>query len=141
MRLLNYRSWGDSVSGYSIIPTKVDNNTNFYKYHLLYMFMGFTHILGENNAVAKVLDFMTSSAVDVDYNVADIAEDAELSWEYAKDVISRLVKAGIVVKTRSVGRSDMYKLADNKVAKELLKFIDALDLQLAKQKSKEVQIA
>ena len=98
-------------------------------------------MLGDNNAVAKVLDFMTSSAVDVDYNVADIAEDTGLSWEYTRDVIYRLIKAGIVVKTRTVGRSDMYKLAENKVAKQLLKFIDAFDLYLAKQKPKEVEIA
>jgi hypothetical protein len=35
----------------------------------------------------------------------------------------------------------MYKLAENKVAKELLGFIDAFDLNLARQKSKEVELA
>lgn len=103
--------------------------------------MGFTLIMGENNAVARVLDFMTSSAVDVDYNVADIAEDTGLSWEYTKEVVARLAKAGLVVKTRTIGRSDMYKLASNKAGKELLSFIDAFDENLAKHKNRQAQMA
>jgi DNA-binding IscR family transcriptional regulator len=85
--------------------------------------------------------FRSSSAVEVDYNVADIADDTGLSWEYTKEVITRLVKAGLVVRTRTIGRSDMFKLAGNKAGKGLLSFIDAFDANLAKQKTKQAQIA
>jgi len=86
-----------------------------------------------NNPVIKVLDFlMTFQAFD--YPMTEIAKNSGVSYSTLQTIWGGLVKNNIVIKTRRVGKSDLYKLnTRNPAVQQLIK----LDWNLVKGSRKE----
>ncbi|OIO41815.1 hypothetical protein CO154_02660 [Candidatus Pacearchaeota archaeon CG_4_9_14_3_um_filter_31_7] len=93
----------------------------------------FVEVFG-NNPVIKVLDFLLTFA-DFDYPMTEIAKNSEVSYSTLQTFWDKLVKNKIVVKTRRVGKSDLFKLNTNNPAiKQLIK----LDWNLVKGVEEEI---
>lgn len=92
----------------------------------------FVGIFG-NNPVIKVLDFlMTFQAFD--YPMTEIAKNSGVSYSTLQTIWGGLVKNNIVIKTRRVGKSDLYKLnTRNPAVQQLIK----LDWNFVKGSRKE----
>src|SRR3989344_4648021 len=95
----------------------------------------FVEIFG-NNPVIKVLDFLITFA-DFDYPMTEIAKNSGVSYSTLQIFWPKLEKNNIIIKTRRVGKSDLYKLnTDNPAVKELIK----LDWKLTVGSGKEVVV-
>jgi len=93
----------------------------------------FLEVFG-NNPIIKVLDFLISFQL-FDYPLTEIAKNSEVSYSTLQTFWEKLERNNIVVKTRRVGKSDLYKLnTDNPAVQQLIK----LDLNLIKGTEKEV---
>ena len=96
----------------------------------------FVEIFG-NNPVMKVLDFLITYQL-FDYPLTEIAKKSGVSYSTLQTFWHRLEKNNIVIKTRRVGKSDLYKLnTENPAIKELIK----LDWKLVKGSEKNVLIS
>jgi len=70
----------------------------------------------------KFLDFLIGNHF-FDFNMTDIAREAGISYNSLQSFFDEFLEKGIVVKTRRVGKSDMYKLnMDNLTAQNMVKF-------------------
>ncbi len=92
----------------------------------------FVEIFG-NNPVIKVLDFLITFQV-FDYPMTEIAKNSGVSYSTLQTIWGGLVKNNIVIKTRRVGKSDLYKLnTRNPAVQQLIK----LDWNFVKGSQKE----
>ena len=58
-----------------------------------------------------------------DFNMTDMAREANISYNSLKGFFGEFLEKGVIVKTRRVGKSDMYKLnMDNATAQNFLRF-------------------
>jgi len=58
-----------------------------------------------------------------DFNLTDMARESSISYNSLISFFDEFLEKGIVIKTRRVGKSDMYKLnMDNPIAKRFLQF-------------------
>ena len=95
----------------------------------------FVEVLG-NNPIIKVLDFLITFA-DFDYPLTEIAKNSGVSYSTLQTFWSRLIKNKIVIKTRRVGKSDLFKLnTKNQAVQQLIK----LDWNLVKGAEKEILV-
>lgn len=79
----------------------------------------FMRFFGEHPLV-RILDFLMDNFA-FDYTKTDIAKNSDVSWATLYQYWGRLEKNGIVVKTRSVGNSTLYRLnTGNPFVKKLL---------------------
>jgi len=92
-----------------------------------------------DSPTSKVLDFFIDNQ-EFDYSSIDITKGAEIAWSTLHEFFPDLVKLGIVIKTRKIGRAELYKLnLENPLVKKLLE-IDTLvskqliQLEIDKQK-------
>ncbi len=96
----------------------------------------FIEIFG-NNPIMKVLDFLITFQL-FDYPLTEIARNSEVSYSTLQTFWEKLERNNIVIKTRRVGKSDLYKLnTKNPAVQQLIK----LDWNLtsgAIQKQQEV---
>ncbi len=70
----------------------------------------------------KFLDFLIGNHF-FDFNMTDMAKEANISYNSLKSFFEEFLKKGIIVKTRRVGKSNMYKLnMDNSTTQNFLKF-------------------
>lgn len=75
----------------------------------------------------RVLDFLIDNDL-FDYNLTEIAREANVSYNSLISFFDEFIKSGIVIKTRKQGKSDLYKLnTDNLFVRHLIK----LDVELA----------
>ncbi|MBU2639779.1 MAG: helix-turn-helix domain-containing protein [Nanoarchaeota archaeon] len=80
----------------------------------------FLEVFG-NNPVIKVLDFLITFQL-FDYPLTEIAKNSEVSYSTLQTFWDKLERNNIVIKTRKVGKSDLYKLnTDNPAIKQLIK--------------------
>src|SRR3989344_2377904 len=94
----------------------------------------FVDVFG-NNPVIKVIDFLITFA-DFDYPLTEIAKNSGVSYSTLQTFWSKLENNNIVIKTRRVGKSDLYKLnVNNPAVKQLIK----LDWKLVKGVEQEIQ--
>ncbi len=85
--------------------------------------------------VVRVIDFLITFR-HFDYNRKEIARNSSVSWNTLNKIWNGLEKKKIVVKTRRVGKSQMYKLnAENPVVQNLL----ALDKKLMLESMDEIK--
>ncbi len=71
--------------------------------------------------IVRVLDFLITYQA-FDYSLTEIAEKAEVSYSTLQTLWNKLVENKIVVKTRRVGKSDLYKLnSKNPAVQQLIK--------------------
>jgi hypothetical protein len=95
----------------------------------------FTEYFGDS-PTTRVLDFFIENDL-YDYSKTDIFRETGVARTTLQSVIESLLKRKIIVKTRSVGRADMYKLnRGNPVVEEIVKFAvsvvtSAVKLELA----------
>ncbi|HDK42189.1 MAG TPA: hypothetical protein ENG87_02315, partial [Candidatus Pacearchaeota archaeon] len=81
----------------------------------------FLEYLGDTPKL-RFLDFLIGNHF-FDFNMTDMAKEANISYNSLKSFFDEFLKKGIIIKTRRVGKSDMYKLdMDNEIAKNFLKF-------------------
>ena len=93
----------------------------------------FTEVFG-NNPIIKVLDFLITFQL-FDYPLTEIAKNSGVSYSTLQTFWDKLEKNKIVIKTRRIGKSDMYKLnTNNPAVKQLIK----LDWNLIKGAEQEV---
>ena len=86
-----------------------------------------------NNSVIKVLDFLITFQL-FDYPLTEIAKNSNISYSTLHTFWYKLEKNNIVMKTRRVGKSNLYKLnTDNPAIKQLIE----LDWNLIKGSEKE----
>lgn len=92
----------------------------------------------------RFLDFLIGNHF-FDYNMTDMAREAEISYNSLKEFFNSFLKKGIIIKTRRVGKSDMYKFnTDNETSKTLLQFAWELtkrDLGIGKKQISYLQKA
>ncbi len=70
----------------------------------------------------RFLDFLIGNHF-FDFNMTYMAREAGISYNSLKVFFDEFLEKGIIVKTRRVGKSDMYKLnIDNAIAQNFLKF-------------------
>ena len=87
----------------------------------------FIEVFG-NNPIMKVLDFLITFQL-FDYPLTEIARNSEVSYSTLQTFWEKLEKNNLVIKTRRVGKSDLYKLnTKNPAVKQLIK----LDWNLTK---------
>jgi hypothetical protein len=93
----------------------------------------FLEVFG-NNPAMKVLDFLITFQL-FDYPLTEISKNSGVGYSTLQTFWGNLEKNKIVVKTRRVGKSDLYKLnTDNPAVKQLL----ALDWNLIKGAEQEI---
>ena len=70
----------------------------------------------------RFLDFLIGNHF-FDFNMTDMAKEAGISYNSLKSFFDEFLQKGIIIKTRRVGKSEMYKLnMDNETSKNFLKF-------------------
>ncbi|MBI2629235.1 hypothetical protein HYW74_04075 [Candidatus Pacearchaeota archaeon] len=80
----------------------------------------FIEVFG-NNPVIKVLDFLITFQL-FDYPLTEIAKNSGVSYFTLQTFWDKLERNNIVVKTRRIGKSDMYKLnTKNPAVQQLIK--------------------
>ena len=95
----------------------------------------FIEVFG-NNPIMKVLDFLITFQL-FDYPLTEIAKNSRVSYSTLQTFWPKLEKNRIVVKTRRVGKSDLYKLnTKNPAIQQLIK----LDWNLIKGSEEEMMI-
>jgi hypothetical protein len=93
----------------------------------------FLEVFG-GNPIMKVLDFLITFQA-FDYPLTEIARNSEVGYSTLQTFWYKLEKNRIVVKTRRVGKSDLFKLnTTNPAVKQLIK----LDWNLVKGAEHEV---
>jgi len=99
----------------------------------MYQKSTFIEVFG-NNPVMKVLDFLITFQA-YDYPLTEIAKNAGVSYSTLQSFWNNLERNKIVIKTRRVGKSDLFKLnTSNPAVKQLIK----LDWNLIKGEEQEV---
>jgi len=77
-----------------------------------------------------------------DFNMTDMAKEANISYNSLISFFQEFLDKGIIIKTRRVGKSDMYKLnMDNVVVQNFLRFawfLTKQDLGIEEPKQDEV---
>lgn len=93
----------------------------------------FIEVFG-NNPIIKVLDFLITFQL-FDYPLTEIAKNSGVSYSTLQTFWDKLERNRIVIKTRRIGKSDMYKLnTNNPAVKQLIK----LDWNLIKGAEQEI---
>lgn len=93
----------------------------------------FVEVFG-SNPIIKVLDFLITFQA-FDYPLTEIAKNSGVSYSTLQTFWDKLERNNIVIKTRRVGKSDLYKLnTKNPAVQQLIK----LDWNLIKGVKKEI---
>lgn len=80
----------------------------------------FIEVFG-NNPIMKVIDFLISFQM-FDYPLTEIAKNSEVSYSTLQTFWEKLERNNIVIKTRRIGKSNLYKLnTKNSAVKQLIK--------------------
>ena len=86
-----------------------------------------------NSPIVKVIDFFLDNR-EFDYSLTDIAKNADIGWSTLHQFWKEIVILGIVIKTRRIGRAELYKL--NMKSSLVKKLID-LDITISKKLMQE----
>src|SRR3989344_3870257 len=82
-----------------------------------------------DSPIVKVIDFFLDNR-EFDYSLTDIARNADIGWSTLHLFWKNLVTMEVVVKTRRIGRAELYKLNLN--SPTVKKLID-LDRDISKK--------
>jgi DNA-binding transcriptional ArsR family regulator len=87
--------------------------------------MTFTAIFGDAPS-AKLLDFLAEHA-EFDYNISELARHSGVARPTVYKVVKDFLRKGILVETRRVGNSQLFKLnLDNETVQQLVEVGPAL---------------
>ncbi len=85
------------------------------------------------SATAKILDILWEYQ-DIDITLTDIADEACIHYTTLMKALPLLEELGMVTMTRQVGNAKLYQInRDDIMVKKLIKFLNELNLRLAKQ--------
>ncbi|MBI4143959.1 hypothetical protein HY486_01800 [Candidatus Woesearchaeota archaeon] len=88
----------------------------------------------------KILQYLIEGR-NFDYTLTDIL-NAGVSWGTVNTLIPLLLKLGIIIKTRKIGRATLYKInQQNPVSGQLIALYDGLILQKLDEMTEKVEIA
>jgi DNA-binding transcriptional ArsR family regulator len=97
--------------------------------------MAFTAIF-EGSPHARVLDFLVEHE-GFDYNISELAKHSAVARPTVYKVVRDFLRKGLIVETRRVGNSQLYKLnLDNEVVRSLVEVGPALQPAQAKQRAR-----
>lgn len=82
-----------------------------------------------DSPIVKVIDFFLDNR-EFDYSLTDIAKNSDIGWSTLHGFWDNVVKLGIVVKTRKIGRAELYKL---NLSSPLVKKLIDLDIDISKK--------
>ena len=86
----------------------------------------FLQYLGDNPKI-RVLDFMMDNFA-LDFSLPQIAQGGRVAYTTLIDLLPNLIRQGIIIETRKIGKSKLYKInLDSSIAKALF----AIDLKLS----------
>ena len=86
--------------------------------------------------IIRVIDFLIENEI-FDYSRKDIASYSGVSWNTLEGFFSQLIKKGLVIRTRKVGKSQMYKInLENPIVKKIME----IDSRLLLESIKSVEI-
>lgn len=92
-----------------------------------------------SNPRMRILEYLIEGR-EFDYTLTDML-NAGVSWGTLNTLIPSLVKLGIIIKTRKIGRATLYKInKENATAKQLIGLYDHLILQELKKRVEEQKI-
>lgn len=98
----------------------------------------FVLVMG-NTPFVRVVDFLLENR-PFDYSKTEIAKNAEVGWSTLHGIWKLLKKTLIVKQTRSVGRSQMYRLnEENQIVRKLIE-LDAKITELYADKVAEEEL-
>ncbi|MEK6864093.1 MAG: hypothetical protein AABX27_02280 [Nanoarchaeota archaeon] len=87
----------------------------------------------------RVLQYLIEGR-DFDYTLTDML-NAGVSWGTLNSLIPKLVKLGIIIKVRKIGRATLYKISQqNETARQLIVLYDKLILQSIESKEQKLEI-
>lgn len=93
-----------------------------------------------DSPTTRVLDFFIGNDL-YDYSKTDIFRESGVARTTLQDIIKKLLKKRIIIKTRAVGRADMYKLnRGNPVVEEIVKFAVNFITNVAMAETKETEL-
>jgi len=94
----------------------------------------FSKFLG-NSPMIKVLDILLESR-EMDYSKKEMAEAAGVSWNTLASIWPFLMEKGIIMRTRKIGKQEMYMLdRENALVLLLADFYDSLLRYMAETNS------
>jgi len=96
----------------------------------------FLQYLGDNPKV-RILDFFIDNFA-LDFSLPQIAKGSKVAYTTLIEILPTLLKQEIVMETRKIGKSRLYKInLDNSVAKALF----TIDLKLSEAAVKDSKLA
>jgi len=99
----------------------------------------FVELFG-NNPVMKVLDFLITFQA-FDYPLTEIAKNSGVGYSTLQAFWPRLESNNLIIKTRRVGKSDLFKLnTQNPAVQELIKLDWKLTIGSAKEKNTSIKV-
>ena len=100
----------------------------------------FIEFMGDSPTV-RVLDFLMSER-DPDFSITDMARNSGIGRATLYRIWDALVRNGIIVPTRVIGKAKLYKLnKGNKKIKKLIELDDALILEDLRKRSRKLKVA
>ena len=85
----------------------------------------FREFIGDN-PTTRILEFLMEGK-DFDYSLTDIANNSGVSWRTVHRIFPRFIKNNIAIKTRMIGRAQLYKINDkNESVKKLIELFNKL---------------
>ena len=95
----------------------------------------FIKIMGDSSSV-RVIDYLLTER-DLDFSISDLSRNVNLGRTTIYKIWDSLLKSDIVVHTRIIGNSKLYKLnKDNFIVKKLIEIDDNLVKNELKEKIK-----
>ncbi|MEI6058979.1 MAG: hypothetical protein WCP89_04380 [archaeon] len=95
----------------------------------------FLQYLGDNPKT-RILDFVMDNFA-LDFSLPQIALGSKVAYTTLIDILPKLIKQGIIMETRKIGKSKLYKInLDNPIAKALM----AIDLKLSEAAIQEQNV-
>ncbi len=98
----------------------------------MYIYMeeksSFRLVFGDS-PIVKVIDFFLDNR-EFDYSLTDIAKNSDIGWSTLHQFWDNLARLGVVIKTRRIGRAELYKLNLDSI---LVKKLIGLDNDISKK--------
>lgn len=99
----------------------------------------FIEFMGESPTI-KVLDYLLTER-DLDFSITDMAKNAGVGRTTLYRIWENLIKNEIIVPTRVIGRSRLYKLNKSNIKiKKLMEIDDALNIEDLRKCKHEIEI-
>lgn len=99
----------------------------------------FIEIFGDYPLI-RILDFLIENRV-FDYSRKDIAKLSGISYNTLKELFDKLIENELIIKTRKVGKSDMFQLnKSNPVSLKLLEIDRSLMISVIRRTDEEEKL-